>query len=122
MERSIYSFFCIALFVFLNKHCPYCNMCRNGKGLGIDSYHCPTCNCCFHIKDAENHHCIENITHCNCPICEEYLLTSMEKVVVLHCGHSIHEHCLEEYLNVRSLNDGDCKEQLHLSSMSKVNL
>ncbi|THG03241.1 hypothetical protein TEA_024179 [Camellia sinensis var. sinensis] len=28
-------------------HCPYCNLCRVGKGLGIDYFHCMNCNACM---------------------------------------------------------------------------
>ncbi|MFS7968420.1 putative transcription factor C2H2 family [Helianthus anomalus] len=31
-------------------HCPFCNLCRLGQGLGIDFFHCMTCNYCLGIK------------------------------------------------------------------------
>ncbi|GMH94752.1 hypothetical protein TL16_g12993 [Triparma laevis f. inornata] len=32
-------------------HCPFCNVCRSGKGLGIDYRHCMRCNACVSIKE-----------------------------------------------------------------------
>jgi hypothetical protein len=36
-------------------HCPHCNVCRVGKGLGIDYEHCMECDVCIAIKDFKNH-------------------------------------------------------------------
>ncbi|KAK9926326.1 hypothetical protein M0R45_023563 [Rubus argutus] len=47
-------------------HCPFCNLCRLGKGLGIDFFHCMTCNCCLGIK-LVNHKCLEKSLETNCP-------------------------------------------------------
>ena len=38
-------------------HCPYCNVCRLGLGLGIDYRHCMRCNACVSLEDDE-HQCV----------------------------------------------------------------
>jgi len=30
-------------------HCPFCNVCRRGKGLGKDFFHCMQCNSCVSL-------------------------------------------------------------------------
>ena len=51
-------------------HCPYCNLCRQGLGLGLDSCHCMQCNTCMHLSDFSAHKC-RNLNPC--PICQESL-------------------------------------------------
>ncbi|EEF28680.1 zinc finger protein BRUTUS [Ricinus communis] len=77
-------------------HCPFCNLCRVGKGLGIDYFHCMTCNCCLGIK-AVNHKCLEKGLETNCPICCDFLFTSSETVRALPCGHYMHSACFQAY-------------------------
>ncbi|KAL5569562.1 hypothetical protein UlMin_026137 [Ulmus minor] len=75
-------------------HCPFCNLCRVGKGLGIDYFHCMSCNCCLSIKIL-THECKENCLESNCPACNEFLFTSSTPVRGLPCGHYIHSSCFE---------------------------
>nr|GLL21912.1 zinc finger protein BRUTUS-like [Ipomoea trifida] len=82
-ERSVY-------------HCPSCNLCRLGKGLGIDFYHCMKCNCCLGINSVE-HKCLEKALETNCPICCEFLFTSSATVRPLPCGHYMHSACFQAY-------------------------
>ncbi|KAH8491823.1 hypothetical protein H0E87_021430 [Populus deltoides] len=82
-ERSVY-------------HCPFCNLCRVGKGLGIDVFHCMTCNCCLGIK-LVNHKCLEKGLETNCPICCDFLFTSSATVKALPCGHYMHSSCFQAY-------------------------
>ncbi|CAI9113543.1 OLC1v1014162C2 [Oldenlandia corymbosa var. corymbosa] len=77
-------------------HCPYCNLCRLGKGLGVDFYHCMKCNCCLSMK-LEEHKCLEKALETNCPICCEFLFTSSATVRGLPCGHYIHSACFQAY-------------------------
>lgn len=77
-------------------HCPYCNLCRVGKGLGIDYFHCMTCNCCLGMKLA-NHKCLEKSLETNCPICCDFLFTSSAAVRALPCGHYMHSACFQAY-------------------------
>ncbi|XP_023002699.1 zinc finger protein BRUTUS-like [Cucurbita maxima] len=77
-------------------HCPFCNLCRVGKGLGIDFFHCMICNCCLGIK-LENHKCLEKSLETNCPICCDFLFTSSATVRPLPCGHYMHSACFQAY-------------------------
>ncbi|GKV23570.1 hypothetical protein SLEP1_g33279 [Rubroshorea leprosula] len=77
-------------------HCPFCNLCRVGKGLGIDYFHCMTCNCCLGIK-LVNHKCLEKSLETNCPICCDFLFTSSATVRALPCGHYMHSACFQAY-------------------------
>ncbi|KAH6815017.1 zinc finger protein-like protein [Perilla frutescens var. frutescens] len=77
-------------------HCPFCNLCRVGKGLGIDFFHCMTCNCCLGMKIVD-HKCREKGLETNCPICCDFLFTSSTAVRALPCGHYMHSACFQAY-------------------------
>ncbi|PON56330.1 43kDa postsynaptic protein [Parasponia andersonii] len=75
-------------------HCPFCNICRVGRGLRVDYFHCMSCNCCLSIKLLE-HDCKEKCLETGCPICSEFLFTSTTPVTSLPCGHYIHSTCFQ---------------------------
>ncbi|KAK4423546.1 Zinc finger protein BRUTUS [Sesamum alatum] len=77
-------------------HCPFCNLCRVGKGLGVDFFHCMTCNCCLAMKLVD-HKCREKGLETNCPICCDFLFTSSTAVRALPCGHYMHSACFQAY-------------------------
>ncbi|CAA2997772.1 zinc finger protein BRUTUS-like At1g74770 isoform X1 [Olea europaea var. sylvestris] len=77
-------------------HCPYCNLCRVGKGLGIDYFHCMKCNACM-SRSLFVHVCREKCLEDNCPICHEYIFTSNSPVKALPCGHLMHSACFQDY-------------------------
>ncbi|KAM0015307.1 putative transcription factor C2H2 family [Helianthus debilis subsp. tardiflorus] len=77
-------------------HCPFCNLCRLGQGLGIDFFHCMTCNYCLGIKLLD-HKCREKGLETNCPICCDFLFTSSAAVRALPCGHFMHSACFQAY-------------------------
>ncbi|XP_059643366.1 zinc finger protein BRUTUS-like At1g74770 isoform X2 [Cornus florida] len=77
-------------------HCPYCNLCRVGKGLGIDYFHCMNCNACM-SRSLAVHTCREKCFEDNCPICHEYIFTSSSPVKALACGHLMHSACFQDY-------------------------
>lgn len=77
-------------------HCPFCNLCRLGQGLGVDFFHCMTCNCCLGMKLVD-HKCTEKGLETNCPICCDFLFTSSETVRALPCGHFMHSSCFQAY-------------------------
>ncbi|KAK3226051.1 hypothetical protein Dsin_005913 [Dipteronia sinensis] len=77
-------------------HCPYCNLCRLGKGLGIDYFHCMKCNACM-ARSLSVHVCREKSFMDNCPICHEDIFTSNDPVKALPCGHSMHSACFRDY-------------------------
>ncbi|MED6184787.1 hypothetical protein PIB30_050836 [Stylosanthes scabra] len=77
-------------------HCPYCNLCRVGKGLGATYFHCMNCNACM-SRSLLVHTCREKHLEDNCPICHEYIFTSLAPVKALPCGHVMHSACFQEY-------------------------
>lgn len=101
-EAELANYFCPICVLYDNDptkdiyHCDKCGICRLGLGLGKDYFHCDECNICLSIDLRERHKCLSNTTHCNCPICNEYLFTSIDKVVFMKCGHSIHQICYDE--------------------------
>mmetsp|Transcript_30842 Transcript_30842/g.65496 ORF Transcript_30842/g.65496 Transcript_30842/m.65496 type:complete len:620 (-) Transcript_30842:228-2087(-) len=77
-------------------HCPFCNVCRSGRGLGIDYRHCMRCNACVSLTD--EHHCIPQRLQANCPICHETMFQSTEPLRGLQCGHVMHLNCFTMYM------------------------
>lgn len=78
-------------------HCDDCGICRLGLGLGQDFFHCKGCNACLSIELQDDHRCIERATQSDCPICGEYMFTSVKPVVFMSCGHAIHQGCYEDH-------------------------
>ncbi|KAF9282042.1 hypothetical protein BGZ68_006236 [Mortierella alpina] len=79
-------------------HCDDCGICRIGNGLGLDFFHCTKCNICMNIHLKDNHKCIERNLECDCPICGEYMFTSITTVIFMPCGHCIHSTCHDDYI------------------------
>eukprot|EP00250_Pteridium_aquilinum_P020435 c24812_g2_i1 orf=723-3299(-) len=93
-------YFCSICKLFDDKrdiyHCPSCNLCRVGKGLGVDFFHCMTCNACMSTS-LTSHKCREKGLESNCPICHDFLFTSHTPVKALSCGHFMHSACYRAY-------------------------
>lgn len=81
-------------------HCPYCNLCRVGKGLGIDYFHCMTCNACM-SRSLSVHICREKCFEDYCPICHEFIFTSSSPVKALPCGHLMHSTCFKVFIKYK---------------------
>lgn len=81
-------------------HCPFCNVCRAGRGLGIDYRHCMRCNACVSLseKHTREHSCIPQRLQGNCPICHDSMFQSTEPLRGLTCGHVMHLSCFSMYL------------------------
>ena len=100
-------------------HCPFCNVCRRGKGLGKDFFHCMQCNSCVSLTMGP-HKCTHGDDHAgsgtggdhasgcdggggggamesDCPVCKDFLFTSDTPVKCLPCGHLMHTACFEVY-------------------------
>ncbi|KAL8118259.1 zinc finger protein BRUTUS-like At1g74770 [Apium graveolens] len=77
-------------------HCPYCNLCRLGKGLGIDYFHCMNCNACM-SRSLSVHICREKCFEDFCPICHEFIFSSSLPIKALQCGHLMHSACFQAY-------------------------
>lgn len=67
-------------------HCPFCNVCRRGKGLGIDFFHCMTCNSCMSLDLHGKHTCREKSLEGTCPVCSDFLFDSNLTVKVRDFG------------------------------------
>lgn len=91
-------------------HCPFCNVCRSGKGLGIDYRHCMRCNACVSLD--EEHHCIPQSLQGNCPICSESMFESTEPLRGLRCGHVMHLRCFSQYMRGHSYTCPLCKKSV----------
>lgn len=106
LESTNFSYFLLLNYLFLTYrtvyHCPFCNLCRLGKGLGVDFFHCMTCNCCLG-KMLVDHKCREKGLEMNCPICCDFLFTSSASVKALPCGHFMHSACFQVSLDFTSL-------------------
>ncbi|KAK9840584.1 hypothetical protein WJX81_003072 [Elliptochloris bilobata] len=75
-------------------HCPFCNLCRRGRGLGVDACHCMDCNSCMHLSEFARHKCRDLSA---CPVCTDYLFDSAQPYRELPCGHFMHSHCFAQY-------------------------
>jgi len=78
-------------------HCPYCNVCRVGQGLGIDYRHCMACNCCVELRPGVKHQCISQAIEGKCPICFECLRFTTQPLKGLPCGHVLHLGCYKQW-------------------------
>lgn len=80
-------------------HCPYCKMCRIGRGLDIDFFHCHECGACMTMARRDSHTCVGRALDTVCPICQcGSLFTSTEPVVFATCGHGMHDVCFRKHL------------------------
>lgn len=79
-------------------HCPFCNFCRRGKGLGKDSFHCMSCNACMSLELFNKHKCTEEALSGNCPVCSDPLFESNTPIKELPCGHFMHSLCFGAYV------------------------
>lgn len=77
-------------------HCDKCGVCRNG--LRENYIHCDKCNACLATEYHKNHKCIERSLECDCPICGEYLFTTIAPIIFMPCGHGIHFLCHRDHL------------------------
>ncbi|KAI4326662.1 hypothetical protein MLD38_031951 [Melastoma candidum] len=97
---SMAKYYCLICKIFDDEreiyHCPFCNLCRVGKGLGVDYFHCMNCNACM-SRSLSVHICREKCFEDNCPICHEYIFTSHMPVKALRCGHLMHSSCFKEF-------------------------
>eukprot|EP00268_Persea_americana_P069251 TRINITY_DN980_c0_g1_i2.p1 TRINITY_DN980_c0_g1~~TRINITY_DN980_c0_g1_i2.p1 ORF type:complete len:1235 (+),score=218.82 TRINITY_DN980_c0_g1_i2:393-4097(+) len=100
-DLSMARYFCCICKLFDDEreiyHCPFCNLCRVGKGLGIDYFHCMNCNACM-SKSLAVHICLEKCFESNCPICHDDIFTSSSPVKALPCGHLMHSTCFQQVI------------------------
>ncbi|CAM9778753.1 unnamed protein product [Chrysoparadoxa australica] len=102
-EASLARYFCGVCSLFDDApekdiyHCPYCNVCRRGKGLGVDFWHCMKCNACISMSITD-HKCIAHSLESNCPICNVSMFESTQPIKGIRCGHFMHLSCYNEYI------------------------
>ena len=92
-------------------HCPFCNVCRSGQGLGIDYRHCMQCNACVSLAD-DQHRCISQKLQGDCPICHESMFQSTEPLRGLKCGHAMHLSCFTMYMRGQTYTCPLCKKSV----------
>jgi len=92
-------------------HCPFCNVCRSGLGLGIDYRHCMRCNACVSLSDSY-HTCIPQSLQGNCPICHDSMFESTEPLRGLKCGHVMHLSCFSLYIRGQAYTCPLCKKSV----------
>ena len=82
-------------------HCPFCNVCRKGKGLGQDFFHCMKCNSCVSLVMGP-HECLgkRSSMESECPVCKDFMFDSETPVKTLPCGHLMHTSLFETYLRI----------------------
>jgi len=108
-------------------HCPFCNLCRRGKGLGKDFFHCMQCNSCVSLTMGPHdcgaktragggggggntkagdgapgavpaaHGHVSGAMESDCPVCKDFLWNSDTPVKAMPCGHMMHTRCFEAY-------------------------
>ena len=78
-------------------HCDRCGICRLREP-GVDYHHCDGCGTCINASTRDSHPCYANALHSNCPVCSEWLQTSVQKVIRMRCGHYIHAECFDQFL------------------------
>ena len=79
-------------------HCPFCNVCRKGKGLGQDFFHCMKCNSCVSLVMGPHEcHGKKSSMESECPVCKDFMFDSETPVKMLPCGHLMHTSCFETY-------------------------
>mmetsp|Transcript_8443 Transcript_8443/g.18534 ORF Transcript_8443/g.18534 Transcript_8443/m.18534 type:complete len:218 (-) Transcript_8443:364-1017(-) len=93
-------------------HCPFCNVCRAGKGLGIDFRHCMRCNACVSLTAKEPHVCIPQTLQGHCSICHETLFESTQPLKGLKCGHVMHLSCFRRYVSGQAYTCPLCKKSV----------
>lgn len=80
-------------------HCDDCGLCR--KAESDEYWHCKTCNTCLTQKVVD-HRCLEHVLDQNCPVCNEYLFTSLTPITFPDCMHPMHEACMTSYSRTSS--------------------
>jgi len=92
-------------------HCPFCNVCRAGKGLGIDFRHCMRCNACVSLNK-DTHVCIPQTLQGHCSICHETMFESTRPLKGLKCGHVMHLSCFKLYVSGHAYTCPLCKKSV----------
>ena len=107
-------------------HCPFCNLCRLGRGLGVDFFHCMKCNYCLDLKLVNHKSVVSSCSHQVQQLgvflvaitCIQLVFRSLFFLILLssYCLSSIfsslHEKVLMECLNTVFLSFGSARHTL----------
>jgi RING finger and CHY zinc finger domain-containing protein 1 len=77
-------------------HCDKCNVCRRGSAESVA--HCDYCQVCLFVEGPGSHMHVENTAEGGCPICAEDMSESVVSLVLLLCGHTLHEECYNSFV------------------------
>ncbi len=79
-----------------NYHCEKCGMCIVGNK---NKYlHCDKCKCCIEKTKYNSHKCFSDVLEGTCTICMD-LLKNGEKVLLMSCGHALHNDCFVDLID-----------------------
>ena len=114
------SYYCDICHLFSDKpvseiyHCEKCNICRM-CGIGNtrnDFMHCDKCGGCVRSRDGEVHKCVSDALRNDCCICLENIFLSRDVVVVLPCGHAIHQSCFNSSIQLSKYTCPLCRKMM----------
>ena len=97
-------------------HCEKCNICRI-CGIGNtrnDFVHCDKCGGCVRSSDGDGdvHKCVTDALRNDCCICLENIFLSRDTVVVLPCGHAIHQVCFNSSIQQNKYTCPLCRKMM----------
>ena len=97
-------------------HCEKCNICRI-CGIGNtrnDFVHCDKCGGCVRSRDGDGdvHKCVTDALRNDCCICLENIFLSRDTVVVLPCGHAIHQACFNSSIQQNKYTCPLCRKMM----------
>lgn len=100
-QTSFGKYFCLDCKIFDDAekgqfHCSDCGLCRLGGSSNF--FHCKKCAMCLPISLKNDHTCVENVSRCACPVCQEDLHTSKEPCQIPPCHHLIHKSCFDQLI------------------------
>lgn len=103
-------------------HCNKCNICRlcTFGSTRHDYMHCDKCGGCINKKIKETHKCVEDSLKNDCCICLENIFLSREHVVMLPCGHAMHNSCYASYLQQDKLTCPLCRKTMIAEDQQKM--
>jgi len=103
-------------------HCDKCNICRicSFGTTRNDYFHCDKCGGCIINKIKDTHKCVEDSLRNDCCICLENIFLSREHVVILPCGHAIHNTCYISSLEQEKLTCPLCRKTMIADDQHKM--
>jgi hypothetical protein len=103
-------------------HCEKCKICRI-CGIGnkpSDFFHCDKCGGCINSRIETTHKCVTDALRNDCCICLENIFLSREPVVVLPCGHAIHNACFNSSIKQNKYTCPLCRKTMIKGDMLEM--